>query len=262
MARIFITGSSQGLGLMAGQRLIGDGHAVVLHGRDRARAEAALAGAPGATAAVEGDLSRLGDMRAVAEGAERHGPFDAVIHNVGVGYQEPRRIATEDGLPHVFATNVLAPYVLTALMRRPGRLVYLSSGLHRGAAPDLGDLLWTRRRWQGTQAYAESKFLDVLLAFAVARHWPDVLSNALEPGWVATRMGGRQATDDLEQGHLTQAWLATSDDASARVTGGYFFHKAPRAPDPATRDTAAQDALLEACAALSGVRLSDPSATT
>ncbi len=255
MARIFITGSSQGLGLMAGRRLIAQGHEVVLHGRDRARAEAALAEAPGAVGAVEGDLSRLAGMRALADQAGRYGRFEAVIHNVGVGYQEPKRIATEDGLPHVFAVNVLAPYVLTALMHRPDRLVYLSSGLHRGAVPDFDDLLWTRRRWQGTQAYAESKFLDVLLAFGVARHWPDVLSNALEPGWVATRMGGRHATDDLAQGHLTQAWLATSDDPAARVTGGYFFHEAPRAPDPATRDEAAQDRLLRACADLSGLPL-------
>ena len=255
MARILITGSSQGLGLMAGQLLIAEGHEAVLHGRDGTRAEVALRDAPGAAGAIAGDLSRLGDMRSVAEQAERYGRFDAVIHNVGVGYQEPRRIATEDGLPHVFAVNVLAPYVLTALMRRPGRLVYLSSGLHRGAAPNFDDLLWTRRRWQGTQAYAESKFLDVLLAFGIARHWPDVLSNALEPGWVATRMGGRHATDDLSQGHLTQAWLAADDDSAARVTGGYFFHKAPRAPDPTTRDEAAQDRLLETCADLSAVPL-------
>lgn len=255
MARIFITGSSQGLGLMAGQLLISEGHEVVLHGRDRARADAVMAAAPGATGAVAGDLSRLGDMRDVAEQANAFGTFDAVIHNVGVGYQEPRRLETEDGLPHVFAVNVLAPYALTALMHRPKRLVYLSSGLHRSAAPDFDDLLWTTRRWQGTSAYSESKFLDVLLAFAVARRWPDTLSNALEPGWVATRMGGRSATDDLRQGHLTQAWLATSDDPAALVSGSYFFHKAPRAPDPATRDEAAQDALLAACAKLSGIAL-------
>ncbi len=255
MARIFITGSSQGLGLMAGQLLISEGHEVVLHGRDRAKAAAAVAEAPGAKGAVVGDLSRLADMRAVAEQANRFGAFDAVIHNVGVGYQEPRRLETEDGLPHVFAVNVLAPYALTALMPRPKRLVYLSSGLHRNAAPDFGDLLWKTRRWHGTQAYSESKFLDVLLAFGVARRWPDTLSNALEPGWVATRMGGRGASDDLHQGHLTQAWLATSDDPSARGTAGYFFHKAPRTPDPATRDEVAQDALLTACADLSGIAL-------
>jgi len=171
MARIFITGSSTGLGLMAGQLLIEQGHQVVLHGRNQKRADQAMADAPGAQAVVIGDLSQMSETRSVADRVNRLGRFDAVIHNAGVGYREGRPLETGHGIPHVFATNVLAPYVLTAL----------SSGMHHGAEPNFDDLLWAKRRWQGAQAYAESKLHDVILAFAIANRWPAVRSNALEP---------------------------------------------------------------------------------
>jgi NAD(P)-dependent dehydrogenase (short-subunit alcohol dehydrogenase family) len=212
MARIFISGSSEGLGLMAGQLLTEQGHQVVLHARNAQRAEDACRALPAAEAVVEGDVMTLAGMRALADSLNDLGRFDGVIHNVGVGYREPRRIETEDGLPHVFAINVMAPYVLTCLMERPARLVYLSSGMHQHAHANLDDALWTQRRWDGSTAYAESKLLDVLLAFAVARLWPNVLSNSLEPGWVPTRMGGPGAPDDMDQAPRTQAWLAVSDD--------------------------------------------------
>ncbi|RYY10641.1 MAG: SDR family NAD(P)-dependent oxidoreductase [Alphaproteobacteria bacterium] len=255
MARVFITGSSTGLGLMAAQLLVGQGHSVLLHGRDEARGATALAEAAGAEAVVVGDLQTLTGMRAVAEAANRHGRFDAVIHNAAIGYREPRRIETTDGLPQLFAVNVLAPYVLTALMERPDRLVYLGSGMHHGADPVLDDLLWTRRRWSGAGAYAESKLYDTVLAYAVARYWPDVFSNALEPGWVPTRMGGPGAPDDMDQAHRTQAWLAGSDDAAARVSGTYFYHLQPREPNPVVRDEQVQDGLLAACARMSKLAL-------
>jgi NAD(P)-dependent dehydrogenase (short-subunit alcohol dehydrogenase family) len=95
----------------------------------------------------------------------------------------------------------------------------------------------------------------VLLAFAIARRWPDVLSNALEPGWVATKMGGAGAPDDLDAGHRTQVWLAVSDDAAAKVTGEYFYHMRRREPNPAAREAQLQDTLLEACARFSAVTL-------
>ncbi len=171
--------------------------------------------------------------------------------------RERQRIATVDGLSHVFAVNTLAPYILTALIARPKRLVYVSSELHRRGDPSLEDLTWERRAWRGNGAYSDTKLHDVLLAFAVARRWPDVRANALEPGWVRTKMSPR-ATGDLDQGHRTQVWLATSEDPAACGTGGYFFHCQPRKPHGATLDPARQDALLAACARLSGVVLPDP----
>jgi NAD(P)-dependent dehydrogenase (short-subunit alcohol dehydrogenase family) len=255
MARVFITGSTDGLGRMAAELLIGQGHQVVLHARNPKRAQDAAARLPGRQGMVIGDLSSIAQTREVAEQVNRLGRFDAVIHNAAVGYREPNRIETEDGLPQLFAVNTLAPYILTALIEKPKRLVYLSSLLHREADASLEDLTWTERPWHGTDAYAESKLHDVLLAFAVARRWPDVLSNALEPGWVPTKMGGPAAPDDMDQAHRTQAWLAVSDDPEARVTGQYFYHLKQRAPDPAARDPARQDALVAACQRLSGIAL-------
>jgi hypothetical protein len=82
-----------------------------------------------------------------------------------------------------------------------------------------------------------------------------VLSNALTPGWVATKMGGAGAPDDIDQAHLTQAWLTTSDDPAARTTGGYFYHLKRREPNPETPDVALQDRLLDICREISGVEL-------
>ena len=255
MARIFITGSSEGLGLMAGQLLVEQGHRVVLHARNAARAADARRALPKADAIVEGDVATLAAMRSVAEQANRLGRFDAVIHNVAVGYRERQRAETEDGLPLLVAVNVIAPYVLTALIERPARLVFLSSGMHQHASANLDDLRWQTRRWEGSQAYAESKLHDAMLAFAIARRWPAVKSNAVEPGWVATRMGGPSAPDDLDQGHRTQAWLAASDDAGAQASGEYFFHLRRRATNPQAREVALQERLLELCATYSGVAL-------
>jgi NAD(P)-dependent dehydrogenase (short-subunit alcohol dehydrogenase family) len=253
MARVLVTGSADGLGQLAAELMVAKGHDVVLHARNEERAEVARSKVPGAQAVVIGDLSSIQATRDVAAQVNRLGAFDAVIHNAGVGYRDNRRVATVDGLPLVFAVNSLAPYILTVSIDKPKRLVYLSSGMHQSADAELDDLTWTRRPWSGSRAYSESKLHDVILAFAVARKWPDVLSNAVDPGWVPTRMGGPGAPDDPEDGCRTQVWLATSDDRAAKVTGGYFYHLKPRQPNPAAADHAIQDRFIAECARLSGI---------
>jgi len=253
MARIFITGSADGLGQMAARLLVKDGHEVVLHARNEKRAQDALAGVPGAQQVVTGDLSSIAETRQVAVQVNKLGSFSAVIHNAGIGYREPRRVATLDGLPQVFAVNSLAPYILTCLINQPQRLIYLSSGLHREGDPSLKDITWNNRPWNGYRAYADSKLHDLILALAVARKWPQVFSNALEPGWVATKMGGAGAPDSLAEAPKTQVWLATSNSPDALVTGQYFYHQKLRAFHAAAADIDIQEQFLAECARLSGV---------
>jgi NAD(P)-dependent dehydrogenase (short-subunit alcohol dehydrogenase family) len=253
MARIFITGSSDGIGQMAAKDLIKDGHKVVLHARNESRAKEALANVPGAETLVTGDLSSIDETKQVAEQVNKLGSFDAIIHNAAVGYREGRRIETIDGLPHLFAVNSLAPYILTCLIAKPGRLIYTSSGLHRSGDASLKDLSWERRGWSGYSAYADSKLHNTILAFSVARKWPDVLSNAVEPGWVATKMGGTGAPDSLEEAPATQVWLATSDDKEALVSGKYFYHKRLHKFHPLAADLTVQEKFLAECARLSKI---------
>src|ERR1700733_6042450 len=252
MARVFITRSSDGLGLMVGQVLVDQGHQVALHARNDTRANDAKKALPRAEAVVVGDLASIAATKDLAAQVNALGPFDAVIHNAAVGYREGQR-KTGDGLPHVFAINTLAPYILTMLIDRPKRLVYLSSGMHERANANLDDILWRKRPWDGSTAYAESKLHDVMLAFNVARLWKNVLSNAVTPGWVPTKMGGAGAPDDIAQAHLTQAWLATRGEAGARTTGGYFYHLKPREPNREAREVSLQDRLFDICRETSGV---------
>jgi NAD(P)-dependent dehydrogenase (short-subunit alcohol dehydrogenase family) len=254
MSRIFISGSSTGLGLMAAGLLSSQGHHIVLHARNANRAADARRASPKAAAVVTGDVETIAGAKDVAAQVNALGRFDAVIHNAAVGYREGHRV-TADGLPHVFAINTLSAYILTALIERPKRLVYLSSGMHHHADANLDDILWTKRNWNGSSAYAESKLHDAMLAFAIARCWPDVFSNSLEPGWVPTKMGGRGAPDDMDQAHRTQAWLAAGDDPKAEVTGQYFYHLKRRKPNPQAYDVALQDRLVAICMESSGVVL-------
>jgi NAD(P)-dependent dehydrogenase (short-subunit alcohol dehydrogenase family) len=250
-----ITGSTDGLGRAAAGVLMGDGHEVVLHARTRERATALSDLAPRAAGVVIGDLSSAAETRELADEVNEIGRMDAVIHNAGV-FLEPSRSATAEGHAKTLAVNTLAPYMLTVLIDRPDRLIYLSSGMHHAGTGSLRDIDWTARRWNAAQAYSESKLHVTALALTLARVWPDVFSNTVDPGWVPTKMGGAAATDDLEMGYLTQTWLAVSNDAAATVSGGYWYHRQRQEPAPAARDPAFQDQLMDRLAALTGLALS------
>jgi len=254
MASIFVTGSSDGIGQETARQLIKGGHRVIVHARDDTRAEDASAALPEASGIAVGDLSVVSGMRQAAESATALGPYDAVIHNAGVGAAVARH-QTADGYERIFAVNLLAPYLLTALMPLPSRLIYLTSGLESVGRVHLDDLQWERRTWNGMQAYSDSKLYDVLLAFAVARRYPSLRSNAVDPGWIKTKLGGAGATDDLPIGARTQVWLATSDDAGVGVTGRYFKWQADLRANPEAYDIDLQEALVAACTSLTGTAL-------
>jgi len=233
MAKILITGSADGLGKLAAKALVRQGHDVVLHGRNEKRGQEALRQVPGAKDVLTADLSDMVAVKLLADKANAIGVFDAVIHNAGV-YQT--------GAEHLQNVNTLAPYLLTALMARPTRLIYLSSGMHLSGRP----------QWTDRPSYSDTKLHVLMLAKALARKWPEVYANAADPGWVPTKMGGAGAPDDLEQGYQTQVWLAVSDEPAALVSGQSSHHKKPARSNKAADDISAQDILLAECARLTG----------
>ncbi|OKK16084.1 short-chain dehydrogenase [Streptomyces sp. CB00455] len=242
-SRILVTGSADGLGRAAAHSLLSAGHEVVVHARSHERAAGLAPLLERGAGIVVGDFTDRAAVRRIAAELNDAKPLDAVIHNAGVWSG-----------PAVMPVNIIAPYLLTALLRAPRRLVYLSSGSHfEGRAhPSLAGI-----DWQGEHAgsYADSKLFVTALAAAVSRLRPRVLSNAVDPGWVPTKMGGSQAPDDLELGHRTQEWLATSDDAQAMTSGGYWYHRRRRQPHRAVHDRAFQDRLVQALADETGASL-------
>ena len=252
MSRVFITGSTDGLGRAAAQSLMNDGHDVVLHARSSERAVAVSDLAARAAGVVIGELRSEAETRSIAEQVNALGRMDAVIHNAGI-YRTRGRDATPDGHASIVAVNTLAPYMLTALIERPDRLVYLSSSEHYAGEGPLRDLDFATRRWDAARAYAESKLHVVALALALARCWPNVLSNAVDPGWARSRMGGPSAPVSLEQGQRTQSWLAVSNDPAATVSGRYWYDLRRRQPAAEATDVAYQDRLVAELEALTGV---------
>ena len=249
MALILVTGASTGLGLASADALSAQGHDVVLHARnvERMRGQAVL---EQMYDVAYGDLSRLDATIGVAQRARKIGTFDAVIHNAGVQHG-----------PEVVAVNAVAPYVLTALML-PRRAIYLSSSMHFSGSTNLtsGSLTDLGGR---SRTYDDSKLYVTALAMLMAGLRPDMLSHAVDPGWVPTRMGGAGAPDSLAAGHDTQEWLATADqDEITPRTGGYWYHRTARNPHPAARDPQFQRDLVSALESATGIIVPPSEPTT
>jgi NAD(P)-dependent dehydrogenase (short-subunit alcohol dehydrogenase family) len=240
MAKIFITGSTDGLGLLAAKSLINLGHEVYLHARSEERKEEVLKHTTGAKGIFVADLSDIEQVKELAKEVNDCGRFDAIIHNAGV--------YTASG-KDIFAVNVIAPYILTCLIKKPKRLVYVSSDMHLGGHSKL-DII---RSNINSITYSDSKLHVLLLCKAFARHWTDVFANAIHPGWVPTKMGGKGAPDDLQMGYETQVWLSISNDKEALVNGNYFFHKKQSRYNPEADEISIQNQLITLCAEITGV---------
>jgi NAD(P)-dependent dehydrogenase (short-subunit alcohol dehydrogenase family) len=240
MARIFITGSADGLGQLAAKALLAQGHQVVLHARNEKRGKEALSQVPGAETVVTADLSSLEETLRLGEKVNALGAFDAIIHNAGV-YQASGK--------DLFAVNTLAPYILTCLIQKPQRLIYLSSDMHQGGRSKLDSFKTNLEHI----TYSDTKLHVVMLCKAVARAWPGVYANVLSPGWVPTKMGGAGAPDNLEKGFQTQVWLAVSKDEKVEVSGRFFYHQKEIRSNPEAEDEQLQDRFLTCCKEVTGI---------
>ncbi len=254
MASIFITGSADGLGNMAAKLLVSEGHRVVIHARNAERGRQALSKVTGAEKVLIADLSSIEETKKLAEEVNSTGGFDAVIHNAGVYNRISGHTINRDFQQMMVTINTLAPYILTCLIHKPKRLIYLSSGMHSQGDPGL-EILTNITKARGIyQTYSDTKLHDLILSKAVARKWPDVYSNAVDPGWVPTKMGGSGAPDDLEKGFQTQAWLAVSNDDHAKVNGHYFYHQKLKKYLSDADDVKIQDKFLALCEQITGIR--------
>jgi NAD(P)-dependent dehydrogenase (short-subunit alcohol dehydrogenase family) len=235
-----MSSSAAGLGQMAAKMLTDQDHSVVLHARNAERAGHALSNVPAAEKVLIADLSNIAETKKLAAEVNEMGPFNAIIHNAGV-YRESNSLT--------FAVNSLAPYILTCLIQKPQRLIYLSSGMHLQGNPDLDIVSKDTVNFN----YSDSKLHVLLLSMAAARKWPDVYVNTVNPGWVPTKMGGPNAPDDLQKGAETQVWLTVSNDDKAKVSGRYFFHRNEVNYLLAADDPIVQEKFLKLCEQISGI---------
>ena len=269
-----ITGATSGIGLAAAEALAARGASLALVGRDRSRAEAALArvraAARGVRATVHyADLTRLAEVRRLgAELLATHPRIDVLVNNAGALFQQ--REVTKDGLERTFALNHVAYFLLTQLLRErlaasaPARVVSVASRAHEGAVLDLEDLN-LERGYSGWTAYRRSKLANILFTRELARGLAGtgVTANCLHPGFVASRFGDnnrgpfgwgmrlakRLAAISEQRGAETIVFLA-SDPSVAGTTGGYFANSRPATPSAAAQDDRTAARLWEISAKL------------
>jgi NAD(P)-dependent dehydrogenase (short-subunit alcohol dehydrogenase family) len=247
MSRIFITGSSDGIGLSTAKLLNSRGHTVILHARNADRAASTQKAIPGATVLIA-DLRSIAETKKLGAEANRHGPYDSIIHNAGIGFgATSSREITADKISAVFAVNTLAPYILSCVMDRPKRLLFMSSDSHYGGDNSLKGITTSH-------SYGDSKLHDMMLANAFARRWGGVQVLSMHPGWVRTKMGGSMAPGGIEAPTKCLAEWAVGEGRFSEIDSGSFFSPdGIERPDEAAGNLKKQDELLKVCEEVSGV---------
>ncbi|CAI7626430.1 unnamed protein product [Penicillium pancosmium] len=241
MVRVFITGSTDGIGQAAAKLLIDHGHEVTLHARNTDRAASAQAALPKAKGVLVGDLKSISETKQLARDANAAGPFDAIVHNAGIGYE-----VTSDNISAVFAVNTLAPYILTCLMDKPTtRLLFMSSDSHWGGDESL-------RNAEHSHSYGNSKLHDVMLAKAFARRWDDIQVISMHPGWVRTKMGGMAAPGSVSSSAKALAGWCSGENPLAKVKSGAFVTTGGESsPHSGSENVDKQEELLGLCKRIS-----------
>lgn len=247
MTTICVTGSTDGIGLVAARTLLAQGHRVLVHARSEERGRPVIDGLTGDVDLVVGDLASLSQVRALGERL-RAEPLDVLAHNAGVWVRGNTPVLTEDGFETTFGVNVLAPHLLTSLVagHLSGRLLWVGSGLAASGRPKPTALGGSR---EPRQAYADSKACDVALAVAWGRRL-SLPSAAVDPGWVQTKLASAGAPGAVEDGADTLAWCCTE----APLGEALFWKDRRPTPVPGRlRDAGLQDAIAAQCDRLAGL---------
>jgi NAD(P)-dependent dehydrogenase (short-subunit alcohol dehydrogenase family) len=270
-----VTGFTSGIGQVTAARLAQTGATVVGVARDAGRAESAaraIRAQGGRVDVLLADLSELAQVRRVAgEVADRYEGVDVLVNNAGVA--KFRREVTVDGLETTFATNHLAPFLLTNLLRdklivrSPARVVTVASSVHARVKTIPWDDLQGERRFDPNFAYSLSKLFNILFTAELARRLAGtgVTANSVHPGFLRTALareaaGGyrlffamaRPFQQGPEAGADTTVYVATAPELTG-VTGAYFAKRAPVEPTALARDEASARRLWEISAELCGL---------
>jgi NAD(P)-dependent dehydrogenase (short-subunit alcohol dehydrogenase family) len=267
---ILITGATDGLGKELAASLADAGATVLIHGRDDQRGREAIEKIRSRTGSdrlqwLRADLASLQEVRDLAQDVtDANGRIDALVNNAGIGTTLPgdgRRLESRDGYELRFAVNYLAGYLLARLLlarleeSAPARVVNISSAGQ--AAIDFDDVM-LQRRYDGVQAYCQSKLAQVMFTFDLAQELRDrgVTANCLHPAtYMPTKMvraAGVSPVSSLEDGvHATLRLVA--DPELDGVSGQYFNGTREAAPHPQAESPDARHRLRELSDQLCGL---------
>jgi len=267
---ILITGATDGLGRALAAELAAQGATLLIHGRDDGRGRETTEDIRAKSGNdklqwLRADLASLEEVRAVAdEVLSEHERLDALVNNAGIGTTLPgngQRMESREGYELRFAVNYLAGYLLTRLCipllerSAPARIVSVSSA---GQAPIDFDDVMLRRRYNGVQAYCQSKLAQVMFTFDLAEELEGygVTATCLHPGsYMPTKMvraAGVEPVTPLEQGVRATLRLVADPELEG-VTGAYFDGLHEAAPHPQAYDPDARRRLRQLSDELSGL---------